>query len=78
LHLYLEREKRAGRYGMVVKTINKVLAKEIKDKDFLYPTTKSKLMEERAAALEKLGYKELVDRDRKMRVVACPRSYALF
>lgn len=78
LSLYLEREKRAGRYGTVVKAINKVLAKEVKEKDFLYPLNKSKLMEERAAALEKLGYKDLVERDRILRVVSCPRSYTLF
>lgn len=78
LTLYLEREKRAGRYGTVVKAINKILSKDVKEKDFLYPLDKSKLMEERAAALEKLGYKELVERDRLGRVVACPRSYALF
>ena len=76
--LCVEREKRAGRYGLVVKAINRILSKEIKEKDFLYPTSKSTLMEERAAALDKLGYAELVDRDRKMRAVACPASYALF
>ena len=78
LCVYMEREKRAGRYGTVVKAINKILAKEFKEKDFLYPLSKSKLMEERAAALGKLGFAALVDRDRKMRVVACPKAYALF
>ena len=78
LGIYLEREKRAERYGVVVKAINKILAKEIKDKDFLYPTSKASLMKERADALGKLGYTALVDRDNKMRVVACPQSYALF
>lgn len=78
LHLYLEREKQAGRYGSVVKAINKIISKEIKEKDFLYPTSKAKLMEERAEALYKLGYKELMDRDQMIRVVSCPRSYALF
>lgn len=78
LSIYLEREKRACRYGTVVKAINKILSKEVKEKDFLYPLSKSRLMEERAAALEKLGFTELVERDRLNRVVSCPRSFALF
>jgi tripeptidyl-peptidase-2 len=76
--LYLEREKRAGRYGTVVKVLNKLLGKEVKEKDFMYPVTKAQLLEERTAALTKLGYTTLVDRDQKTRGVACPKSYALF
>ena len=57
--IYMEREKRDRRYGSLIKAINKVLGKEIKEKGFMYPLNKSKLMEERAAALSMLRFNEL-------------------
>jgi tripeptidyl-peptidase-2 len=78
MSIYFEREKRAGRYGSIVKTINKILSKDFKEKDFLYPLTKQSLMEERAVALEKLGYTPLLERDEKLRIVECPSKFAPF
>jgi uncharacterized membrane-anchored protein YjiN (DUF445 family) len=76
--LVMEREERAGRYGLALKVINKVLSKEIKDKDFTGSISKPSLLEKRAAIFEKLGYSVLVEYDKKNRIIACPKSYALF
>lgn len=74
----MEREERAGRYGSTIKIINKLLSKEIKEKDFIGSISKSSLFEKRAEIFEKLGYSVLVEYDKKNRIIACPKSYALF
>jgi len=76
--LVIERETRAARYGIVLKTINKLIGKENKDKDAIRALSKSELLEKRAQIFAKLGYDILVDYDKKTRVIACPKSYALF
>jgi hypothetical protein len=74
----MEREERAGRYGCTIKIINKLLSKEVKEKDFIGSVSKSSLFEKRAEIFEKLGYSVLVEYDKKNRIIACPKSYALF
>lgn len=77
--LCIEKEMRAGRYGLALKQINKVLAKtESKEKDMIHALTRSDLLSKRAAIFEKLGYSMLVEYDRRMRVIACPSDYAPF
>jgi tripeptidyl-peptidase-2 len=76
--LVLEREERAGRYGIVLKLISKLLSKEVKEKDFVKPLSKRDLLEKRAIILGTLGYSILVEHDKKTRVIACPKAYALF
>ena len=70
-------ECRAERYGNALKLINKLVGKEMKD-DAIRPLTKSGLLEKRAQIFEKLGYSILVEYDKSTRIVACPKSYALF
>jgi hypothetical protein len=76
--LIMEREERAGRYGSTLKVINKLLSKDIKEKDFIGSMSKSSLLEKRAEIFEKLGYSVLVEYDKTNRIIACPKSYALF
>lgn len=75
--LLLERETRAGRYGNALKIINKMLSKEVKD-DVIKPLTRAELFQKRAEIFEKLDYSLLVEYDKSSRVIACPKSYALF
>jgi hypothetical protein len=77
--LNIETEMRAGRYGLALKQINKLLIKnEIKEKDMIQPLTRSDLMEKRAAIFEKLGYSLLAEYDKRTRVIACPKKYTPF
>jgi hypothetical protein len=76
--LVIERETRAGRLGSVLKILNKLIPKEIKEKDAIKVLSRSELMEKRAAIFEELGFDVLVDYDKKTRVIACPKDYALF
>jgi tripeptidyl-peptidase-2 len=76
--LVIERETRAGRFGSVLKVLNKLISKESKDKDSIKTLSKSELYEKRAAIFEQLGFKVLVEYDMKARVIACPKAYALF
>jgi tripeptidyl-peptidase-2 len=74
----IARERRAGNYGLAIKIINKLLSKEIKDKDLIKSFTKAELIEMRIDLLEKLGYSRLVEFERKNRVIACPKFYSSF
>jgi hypothetical protein len=76
--LVIERETRAGRFGSVLKVLNKLISKESKDKDSIKTLSKSELYEKRAAIFEQLGFKVLFEYDMKARVIACPKAYALF
>jgi DNA-binding SARP family transcriptional activator len=75
--LVIERESRAGRYGNVLKVVNKLLAKDTKD-EAIKPLTKSDLLVMRAKIFEKLGFSLLVEYDKSTRVMACPKSFRLF
>lgn len=76
--LNIEKEMRAGHYGLALKQINKLLAKEFKETDMIRPLTRSDLLEKRIAIFEKLGYSVLVEYEKRTRVIACPMSYAPF
>jgi tripeptidyl-peptidase-2 len=79
--LLLERETRAGRYGSALKLLNKLISKDgnnNNNKDWIRPLEKSALLAKRAEIYEKLGYSILVEYDKRMRVIACPKSFALF
>lgn len=76
--LNIEKETRAGRYGLVLKQINKLLAKEGKEKDMILPLTRADLLGKRIALYEKLGYTVMVEYETRTRAIACPKSYAPF
>jgi len=76
--LVMAREEKAGRLGAVMKVINKILAKDIKEKDYLLPISKSALYEKRVEILTKLGYISLADHDKCTRVISCPPTYSGF
>jgi hypothetical protein len=77
--LNIEKEMRAGRYGLALKQINKLLAKEIKEKDgMIQPLSRADLWEKRAAIMAKLGYTALAEYDARARVIACPMGFAPF
>jgi tripeptidyl-peptidase-2 len=76
--LVIERETRSGRFGSVLKVLNKLISNTAKEKDSIKVLSKSELYEKRAAILKKLGFDILVEYDMKNRVIACPKAYALF
>lgn len=78
LPLVLERECRAGRFGIALKRINKTLLKNGKDSGGVRPMTKANLYERRASVLKEIGYTSLHERDRAMKFVAAPSAYKLF
>ncbi len=76
--LAIERDCRAGRQGMALKRINKLLSKNGKDTGGVKPMTKADLLEKRAKILRELGYVALYKRDNAMKFVAAPLDYKLF
>lgn len=76
--LALERDCRAGREGLALKRINKLLTKNGKDTGGVKPLTKSDLLEKRASIFRALGYSALYERDKAMKFVAAPADYKLF
>jgi tripeptidyl-peptidase-2 len=76
--LALERDCRAGRQGLALKRINKLLTKNGKDTGGVKPLSKSDLLEKRAAIFLELGYSALHKRDKAMKFVAAPTDYKLF
>lgn len=76
--LVIQRDEKEKRYASVVKVINKMLAKEVKEKDMIKPMSKTDLLTKREAMLEKLGFNVLVEQERRSRVMACPKEFALF
>jgi tripeptidyl-peptidase-2 len=72
----LERDRRAGRYGVMLKSLNALIGKEVKGA--ISPLSKADLLTMRAEVLEVLGYKELVEYDKARRVIDSPKSYRLF
>ncbi|KAL3924971.1 MAG: hypothetical protein SGILL_000709 [Bacillariaceae sp.] len=77
--LAITRDIRAGRHGLALKRINKLLGKlSGKDTGGVKPLTKADLIEKRAEILKQLGYGGLVKREQAMKLVTSPASYALF
>lgn len=77
--LILEREKRAERFGAALKLLNTLIQNNGEDtKGGICPMSKADLLAKRAQILEELGYGELVEHDKKWRVISAPKDYALF
>ena len=77
--LIIERGERAGRMGAVLKLLNDLLKKNGDDtKGGICPMTKSDLLGRRAKVLDQLGFSHLSENDMKWRVIASPKSFALF
>lgn len=77
--LVLERERRAERLGAALKLLNGLINNSGEDtKGGICPLSKANLLTKRAQILEELGYTELVDHDKKWRVISAPKDYALF
>jgi tripeptidyl-peptidase II len=77
--LALERDCRAGRHGLALKRVNKLLAKTNgKDTGGVRPMTRADLIEKRVDIFQHLGYHGLVKREKAMKLVASPADYKLF
>jgi len=77
--LNIQKEVRAKRYGLALKQINQLLAKDAKDlKEMIQPLGRSDLLKKRAEIFAKLGFPLLVEYDKSTRVIACPKNYAPF
>lgn len=77
--LVIEREKRADRLGAALKLLNALIKNNGEDtKGGICPLSKATLLSKRAQILEDLGYTELVEHDKKWRVISAPKDYALF
>lgn len=78
--LIIKREEGAGRYGTILKLLNKLLKNNTKEaKDAVVKTmSKSDLLQKRQEILTKLGYSALVEYDKRTRVISCPKSYMPF
>lgn len=74
--LYMEQESRAGRHGNVLKTLGKLLEKDVKDT--LRPMNRLELLEKRVALLEQVGFDALAEYDKRSQMLAAPKSYCLF
>ena len=72
------REERAGRWGLVLKIVNKLLSKELKEKEYVLPISKPALFDKRVEALSAMKYEALVEHDKMSRVISCPPTYAAF
>lgn len=77
--LTIEREKRAGRHGSVLKLLNILLKNKGEDtKGGIRPFSEADLLAERAEIFQHLEYTELVEHDRKWRLISAPKKFALF
>ena len=72
--LVLERDARKGRWGLVVKTLNKLLGNSGNGSGI----PKEELYRRRLEAYTQLGWTHLLENERKWRVIDCPKDYALF
>jgi tripeptidyl-peptidase II len=77
--LVLAREKKAGRFGSMLKLLNALL-KDNGDstKGGICPLTKADILGKRADVLESLGFSKLVEYDKKWRVISSPNAFGLF
>lgn len=76
--LALERDTRAGHFGLALKRIMKLLSKNGKDTGGVKPLNKSDLLERRATILQQVGYTSLHKRDKAFKFVASPADYKVF
>lgn len=77
--LSLEKERRMGRLGLVLKLITKLLEKDGEDtKGGICPLSKSDLLDRRAEVLKTLGYAHLSEYDKSWRVLSSPKDFAPF
>lgn len=72
--LVLERDARQGRWGLVLKLLNKLLG----DGGNQSGIEKNELYERRTEVFAKLGWTHLLENERKWRVIDCPTNYYLF
>eukprot|EP00624_Nannochloropsis_granulata_P005147 evm.model.NODE_3634_length_32890_cov_30.974672.4 len=72
--LVLERDMRQGRWGLVLKLLNKLLG----DGGNQSGIEKKELYERRTEVFAKLGWTHLLENERKWRVIDCPSNYYLF
>lgn len=79
--LVIKREEIAGRYGTILKLLNKLLKNNSNGggKDAVIRTmSKSDILQKRQEILTKLGYTALVEYDKRTRIISCPKSFMLF
>lgn len=77
--LAIERDTRLKRYGLVLKRVNKLIAKSNgKDTGGVRPYSKASLLQKRCEILKLLGYSALVKRDEAMRLIANPPDFMPF
>lgn len=72
--LLLDRDAGYGRWGLVLKVLNKLLG----DAGNSSGIDKKELYERRLKVFEHLGWTHLIENERKWRVIDCPTSYSLF
>jgi len=72
--LVLERDAQQGRWGLVLKRLNKLLG----DAGNQSGIEKKELYERRAEVFAKLGWTHLLENERKWRVIDCPANDYLF
>ena len=77
--LTIERDMKAERFGSALKLLNALIKNNGEDtKGGICPMSKADLLAKRAQVLEALGYRELVEHDKKWRLISAPKDYALF
>jgi tripeptidyl-peptidase-2 len=77
--LAIQRDSRAGRHGLALKRINKLLTKANgKDTGGVKPMSRADLLEARIKIFETLGYHALVKRAKDNKLVASPPAFKLF
>ncbi len=77
--LTLEKEKRAKRFGTMLKLLNSLLENNGKDtKDGICPMSKKDIIEKREKVLEELSYNHLKRRNKAWGVISSVKDYALF
>ena len=77
--LTLEKERRLGRSGLVLKLITKLLEKDGEDtKGGICPLSKAELLNRRAEILETMGYSHLAQNDKMWRLISSPTDFSPF
>jgi DNA-binding SARP family transcriptional activator len=77
--LTIEREKRAGRHGSALKYLTSLLKTKGEDtKGGIRPFSEADLLAERAKIFKHLEYTELVEHDKKRRLISAPKDFSLF
>jgi hypothetical protein len=77
--LTLEKERRLGRSGLVLKLITKLLEKDGEDtKGGICQFSKAELLNRRAEVLETMGYSHLAQNDKMWRLISSPTAFSPF